>query len=1424
MKLPFTIYDSRLPISKKSAATPIRHSSFVIRHSVATPRHPSPATRPSQQGMALVITLIMLSVTLIMAIAFLAISRRERISVSTSTDTTTARLASDTALAAAQGQILANILSTNSALYNYNLLVSTNYINESYGFQSGFASPTNVSYYYANGNLVAGSDFAQNVANLQILPRAPVMVSPTEPAGRFYLDLNRNGAFDDSGMVSNLDTYDINGNLLLDPNGNNNQISEIGDPQWVGVLERPGVPHAADNKFLSRYAFIALPVGESLDINAIHNETMTRTVQAFANQSGVSEGFMRNQGVGSWEINLASFLADLNTNQWNNPLTQPYQYFEPYGVNRGYAFDDALAFMGWRYSYNYLNLVPSYYVLVNNVLNYDARSVIPYDNIDEYSDGPLQLTTTNISEALVINQDNATLPWAGANNPNRFFTPDDYFDPTKSSGGAFGGFTNRLLNAGATVAANGLQPTYDRYTFYRMLDELGTDSLPDDSGKLNVNWQNAIVNYVNGSYVSATIVPGMETNLIPWNPRDFFCAAADHLLKTYTTNWFQANPSNFLATYYGLTNVQYVYTDPNGNFITNDPSGVGLVNYLGVPNVLGMTRDGVPAFGLTNIPVMVNGNLVYSPAVNRVLQLAANIFDASTNGFYPDVFRPTFLVFNQNGLRNVYINGYQQLQPVSGPNDLQLSQLKNLNFLNPGLSTVNYPNGVNVYGVPWIIGAKKFMPNFNAFYSYDTAQISRELQVTRTSSQVTYSRGSFNDFYTNQMFIMSITNHIGFSFWNSYAANYPGGTPTVVANDSVSMRLYQPSSGFQYSYNAAMPTFSPPMTFWPGSEWNIGANAGLSLANQTPYAGSFVSGTCDYPFVRAAALNLDQNGNLVGTGFATTNGFNTSVTAIYPFPQLELDLTNWFQGFVLDGTHVIDYVQFAGPSEVRNLGNDVSDPDWKSLAQGSLMWSTNASGAGATPTGVNYGVYNQMLVSETDQNVPTTMPWNSPGGMPSGLSQTPPIEAAFFKAFFTGQSVNGFPNTNLVQQAPYTPVRTVTTPVVWLANDPLVHYLSSDLNEPIPELNNGVWKYDGSGSANAPLQYPALTTVSQKLPLSERYQPWSQNSQLAGTTNVDKNAFNLAYKDPLVYGSDNWDFPANKYPTVGWLGRVHRGTPWQTVYLKSTNLLDYTQTDANGDVLPVGQTTWNFWTGDFNGVDAQNSRPVRDELLFDVFTAAPDPNATLGTLSVNQTHLAAWSAVLGGMNIISNATPGIPNYSASPVQTNISINPVGPSGSGAYSPLLQIINDIANTRANRNLFPFGAFTRVGDILRVPSLSVSSPFLLQTAANGQIDPNRVDYDISDEMYESIPQQLMGLVRPSGPPRFVIYSYGQTLKPAPDGTVLSGGAFFGLVTNYVIAAESAARAVVTVQQVVTNTVNGPSTNYTTKVENFSVLPPN
>ncbi|MDR3457815.1 MAG: pilus assembly PilX N-terminal domain-containing protein [Verrucomicrobiae bacterium] len=1387
--------------------TPIRHSSSGVSHS----------RRASRSGMALVITLIMLSVTLIMAIAFLAISRRERISVGSSTDGTVARFATDTGLAAAESQIIANIYSTtNAAFYDYNLLVSTNYINP-FGYVIGSQSPTNVNYdYRSDGVGLNGADFDQNVANLQILPRAPVLISATDTNGRFYLDLNRNGKFEDTGVLPF--SVGIDGTVFNTPFPN-----AIGDPQWIGVLERPGLPHSADNKFTSRYCFIALPIGESLDINAIHNQVFDENLGSPGTMAyNIHDPYYRNQGVGSWEINLAAFLADLNTNQWGQVIGNPvngnttyyyYQYLFP--ENRGWAFLDAQRLLDYRYNNTYTSLAAA-----GNLFGWKpliAAGVLPFDNIDLYSDGPEQFATTNIMESLL--RDDVTLPWAGADNANRFYTPSDFFDRSKTQfgvpGGVFG-FTDRLNNAGTNTynSPQSTIPTYDRYTFYRMLDQLGTDSLPDSAGKLNLNWKNAIVTYnpdpASDIYVSTTIVPDMETNLYEWTPRDFFCAAADQMLKVYTTNWFQAGPSNYLVTYFGTN-----YAIPIDSY-----TGFGLTNvpYFGVTNQ-------VPAFGLANIPVSVNGNFVYSPAVNRVLQLAANIFDAGTNDFYPHVFRPTFWVTNEWSGRNVYINGYQEVSSLTGftpPTTTSLGlppldQPVDLSFLPFGVTSGLGNKFGNVYGIPWIVGAKKFMPNFNEFYAFNTAQVTRKLQFNRTQAPIAWSGTDEAKYTTNQMLNLSITNHIGFSFWNSYAANYPG-LPYVYAQDYITMRLSYGSFSYTYSTNFIWARTPSP---WIGSGWDTSVQPRKFNNGNSFWAGAF-----EFPFVHEASLDLDQNGNPQGTGFKTET-FVGAPTTLPPFPAYEEDTTNRFQAVILDNGHVLDYVQFYGPVSVRNLGDDISDPNSGSYDH--YMWSTNGTGLGSPATGVNWGVQHQIEVSESGQNLPPGA-WVDPPNMPAGLQGNKPAEAAMFKGFFlaswtySGTPTKTYYNTNLVQQAPYTPTRTVVSPTLWIVNDPLVHNLSSDLTQPVPEssaVTNGVAKSDDPSVPPVP-----IPNLSQP---PDRYQPWGMNAQMNGVVGVLRDdygnaSYNLAYRDPLVWGSDNWDFPTNRYPTVGWLGRVHRGTPWQTVYLKSTNLLDFVDS-AQADSR-VGLVTWKTWTGDFNEFDADKSKPIQDELLFDIFTAAPNANASRGALSVNQKHPAAWSAVLGGLEVITNIT-STPDYRFPPVYGNVLADPAGVDL--VDSPVWQIVNNGVNgiNAIRAGMYP-GGFPHAGDILRVPLLSDQSPFLNQS------DSSRTEFDLSDEAYERLPEQIMGLVRSPVAPRYVIYTYGQTLKPAPDGTVLSGQ-FFGLVTNYQVVAESATRAVISVQPVVTNgvmnqlingsyvPVTGPATNYNIKVESFNVLPP-
>ncbi len=121
--------------------------------------------------------------------------------------------------------------------------------------------------------------------------------------------------------------------------------------------------------------------------------------------------------------------------------------------------------------------------------------------------------------------------------------------------------------------------------------------------------------------------------------------------------------------------------------------------------------------------------------------------------------------------------------------------------------------------------------------------------------------------------------------------------------------------------------------------------------------------------------------------------------------------------------------------------------------------------------------------------------------------------------------------------------------------------------------------------------------------------------------------------------------------------------------------------------------------------------------------------------------------------------------------------------------------------------PKKVYETVGDILRVEELSIRSPLLNLSGIQQQ-------KGITDAMYERIPQQILGLLRGNEQPRFVVYSYGQALKPA-ERSLVTSGPFFGMCTNYQIMAEAATRAVVRVE--------GAPSNPQVVVESFNVLPP-
>lgn len=1368
---------------------------------------------PSERGVALIITLILLAVVTFMALTFLAVSRRERNAVTTTTDTASAQLAADDALASAEGQIVASMLASTNP-YNFGLLVSTNYINAA-GFDPNLVgySPTNVNYDYltkaSGGGPLSQGQFLQNLANLYYLPRTPVYMSnlvTRTMENRFYLDLNRNGYFETNGPV-------------VDAGGTETNL-EVGDPEWVGILQHPDQPYGPNNPFVARYAFIALPIGNALDLNAIYNYTIG--VKGNAPITAGNDMFMRNQGVGPWEINLAAFLADLNNNEWgqivgsgaNPPAGSAawYQYNEanpaPF-ANAGAAFNDALSLLSYRYAYNYNTLAPA--GGPNGVLTRFLAFPPLRANIDYYSDGPLMTTPAgiNVGGQIVI------LPWSGADNTNHFFDLQELYDPNKTSPA----FVNRLQPIGDAFNLNNSDPTnfYNRYTYYRLLSQLGVESVPEQN-KLNLNYSNALVRFDrNGVVTNIAIFPNAETNFTPWTPLQFFTIAADKMLRTYSQEWLVESPSNYLATYGSFTNIS-----------------------TAVNPVLDSTNMPIP-FGITNIPVYVNGQFVYTPAVQRVLQLAANICDATTNNTavlgadFPSVFRP---IFEHDNLGNVFIAGYTNLSSTSVPNtvsgtaDPQLAlpyEVASITNFSPNFTPITDANGlVNVYGVPWIIGAKKGWPNFNEFAMESTFQLTRKLQVTRPNTNSPTSAYQYN-----QMFNLSVSNEFGVECWNSYTNIYPRAVAMYVT--CTNSCLFTNSEGFNTSLGSLISGFLPiPMNLWRGYNPTVDP-LGSQLSFQIPlYTNVTIITNSMYRF--NVGGNFEEPGHI--GPYLTTNlalPFEANVTgpdgSPYPQPHWWLVSSNDVRVVMLDTQtgppyHVIDYVQLSGPNTYRDLTSEIiSNYDTATGPSGNDLWNTNIQNnlpiGLISLIGVSLGSYTPGAGSGT---------WAAQ----SEIQREDEIDG--FRAFFhysplfnnaEGQEFIAKAGSSNYTQAPYLPTATVVQHFSWQANDPLVHYTAGDLN------------WAGANLLNRNADDLTNEDLGQ---LNQRYMPWGGNPLLAG---ADPNPYNLALKDPMVRQSDDWDFPTYKFPSVGWLGRVHRGTPWQTVYLKAPDILQQTQV-SGVTTNYIGTNSWLTWTGNGNSFDAANARPAQDRLLFDVFSTAPNDNATRGQLSVNvdagnpsaQAGMAAWSALFSGVLVLSNnAVDGaIPTnsivHAGAAANTWFAINPAGPAGSN--SPLGRLvagINQIRNSFVNPDGLT-GSFEHVGDVLAVPQLAWQSPFLNWN------DPVQQVNGISDELYEWLPQQVMSLLRASDSPRYAIYSYGQTLKPAPNGINTGSGPFFGMVTNYQVVAETATRAVVRFNGTRVNGVlqtnyasggyswiTAPSvTNNTAVIEQFNVLPSN
>jgi hypothetical protein len=712
---------------------------------------------------------------------------------------------------------------------------------------------------------------------------------------------------------------------------------------------------------------------------------------------------------------------------------------------------------------------------------------------------------------------------------------------------------------------------------------------------------------------------------------------------------------------------------------------------------------------LARIPIYPTNR--YTPAVHRLLQVTANLYDSTTTNLFPTLFRPRF---GADGT-NVFICGYEVVDPT---NTSYLTTPVDLNEAVRG-GWISNDTRLNIYGIPWIIGVKKGLPNFNELRLQSVIQITRKLQVTRPSVQAQRSA-----YTTSQMLILGISNSVGVEVWNSYSDAYPRpayiqadgdflvtltndvGLPTIITN----IQVGGADPGF------GMGSIALEANAWPGTGWS-------SNFWFPPNPGSFQVPLLTNLIVLPDSVLEQKPWQLRPVSPGTPENWAAIQTNYFPQPNWGLSITGHLRCLILDGGppgqgRVVDYVQLSGLNSQRELGDELYTSD-VSLSINNL-WGTNSA---TSLLGTNsLGIVNQIITSAgslpaSDQDWAQWMI-----GAPSGAAKQWAIDN--FRSFLGLQPFYDpyLKNTQLVMQAPFTPTSRKVQLLVWQANDPLVHHT-------VDELQGLYWL----GRILSFRAYELIPPVQSNFwRLTDSYSPWGGNPLYSGYGDFQYfNAHNLSVKDP-VRSSDEWDFPVGEPLSFATVGRIHRGTPWQTLYLRS------------GDIAgSVAAGYWQRWTGNTNATDAALTRPVMDRHLVNLIGPELTTNCLRHRMSINQDDVATWQDLLDGLTVATNSLPAVPLIIA--------------SNSPQALAIAQGIND---TRSRKDLFPDGFFHQLSDVLATPQLTEQSPFL---------DTNLwflYYYTIlTDELLEALPSRLLPLLRED--------SFGAMLKSNGQVTLQFSG---------------------------------------------------
>jgi hypothetical protein len=372
-----------------------------------------------------------------------------------------------------------------------------------------------------------------------------------------------------------------------------------------------------------------------------------------------------------------------------------------------------------------------------------------------------------------------------------------------------------------------------------------------------------------------------------------------------------------------------------------------------------------------------------------------------------------------------------------------------------------------------------------------------------------------------------------------------------------------------------------------------------------------------------------------------------------------MSVTNRIVAMLVDNGRLIDLMSFGGITSSMDISAELSRPTAGSSIEFRELW--NPAPMQFVPY-ISSGAFYQLEIARSAFGISQNL--LSEGYVSANGYSTLQAAMAGFDQFLRTNQNNG----GSVVKAPFTPVRRLTQTITLEANDPLVHYTPADLMDLTTATNDRVPLTGWSA------QSQFLTNLLQR---SRRYAPWGGYN---GFDPSDPLAFESSVKDYGIWAAEYWDFPTNADLNLHWLDRVHRGTPWQTVYI---------------DKPAASSELWKLHTG---AAFDLRSHPTNDWRLTELFLR--------GELMGGGGSVPPSAPVIANNTLVANTAQTGGGVAVMPGSTTTLINNIiayGSSGVRAIDGGLPVLRNNCFF-GNLGLDYMGTAAGVGDFVGAPRLA------------------------------------------------------------------------------------------------------------------------